>query len=143
MKKIEGEHVRIPKEYRDNLKKLANYLTNGELKAMFDMLRFTDGKQEKEANTCGTVGCAVGHGPFAGIKKLSHETWHEYSCRCFAPRDEMFTFMFDGNWKYLDNTSTGAANRIMYALEHGVPERDKDEFSSEEYICIVNKQLNP
>ena len=70
----------MTKEQRDNLKKLADYLIRGKLKAGFDMSMFMGSSIEPNP-TCRTVACAVGHGPSAGIKKLDNEDWNDYSER--------------------------------------------------------------
>lgn len=72
---------------------------------------------------CGTVGCAVGHGPMAGIRANPGELWDDYSERVFDL--EVFgpewTWCFDADWSSVDNTPQGAAKRIRYLLEHGLP----------------------
>ena len=78
--------------------------------------------KELPANECGTVACAVGHGPSAGIEPLSSERWESYALRCFAGQDPyVFTYLFGGEWTLYDNTAHGAAARIMSALDSDVP----------------------
>jgi hypothetical protein len=110
-----------PLNRRANLIKLANYFKrHKKLQAGFDMYDFTDYKHRSE-NTCGTVGCAIGHGPHAGIPKTEKD-WYSYSenfvsgCSTTA-----FEFMFGATWKYHDNTKIGVVRRIAYFLVNGVP----------------------
>ncbi len=106
---------------RRNLIKLANYFKQRKkLKAKFDMYDFTDWHHMLK-DTCGTVGCAVGHGPYAGIPK-SNQTWVEYS-QNFVENSysSAFQFLFGGAWRRHDNTKIGVVRRIAYYLTHGVP----------------------
>lgn len=119
--------VELTEQQRSNLKKLADYLLHGVRGSVFTMrhfdIRHTRGPGEV---TCGTAGCAVGHGPYAGIPKLEPEKWTEYSRREFI-NDNSFTgikawdFCFHSIWSGHDNTAEGAARRLLYLLEHGVP----------------------
>lgn len=84
---------------------------------------------------CGTVACAVGHGPGAGIAPMADDcTWQRYAARVFgADRlmdDIVHGWCFDGAWTVLDNSPTGAAQRIVYMLQHGVPE----DFTTAVYV---------
>lgn len=70
---------------------------------------------------CGTVACAVGHGPAAGILLTLNETtifgapdWDRYSKR-FADGGD-FEWLFSSYWADMDNTHRGAAARIRYLL---------------------------
>lgn len=111
---------------KENLKKLANYLLSGNLKADFSMQFFTSPEVQRAysyfATTCGTVGCALGHAPYLGILKTNKETWREYSKREFV---DIFSnegkWCFHGTWHTTDNTAKGAGKRILYLLNHGLP----------------------
>jgi len=78
---------------------------------------------------CGFVACAVGHMPLAlGITK-DDESWFEYLDRVIGLRWTDMTarwgfaaaWMFSYNWVTQDNTAKGAANRIRFYVEVGVP----------------------
>lgn len=124
------------KEHIKNLRTLANYL-KGEIKVEFDMEWFSSTGNTYETK-CGTSGCAIGHGPHAGIKKKKWETWLGYGERVFGISSDfhrsLFHFLFGNYWSDFDNTPKGAAKRIDYFLEKGFPkeleklEVDKDEF---------------
>lgn len=85
---------------------------------------------------CGTVACAIGHGPAAGVLfrysrefdtesyrdesgtliKVQSPDWPEYSTR-FAPKDSiLWNWLFGGDWDRHDNTHRGAAARIRFVL---------------------------
>jgi len=113
-------------EQRENLKKLAYYLLN-ELKADFDMCEFGDDYCCWTSITCGSVGCAIGHGPYAGITKINYEGWSTYAHRVFGVAQTGDThfirkYLFDSDWKMVDNTPVGAARRIIRYLSSGIPE---------------------
>lgn len=82
-------------------------------------------------NVCGTVACAIGHGPAAGIDPQGMENWAEYSSRVFgcvsvysvvtSTGGDIYAWAFDDAWAPFDNTAQGAALRIRYALKNGVP----------------------
>lgn len=126
--------LEITEEQRANLKTLATYLTSGNLLAEFDMSDYTQEfethTERIEATTCGTVGCAAGHGPYAGIPKSIFEDWGAYTARVFGLGISVgldFTdalshhFCFSAGWSHRDNTPDGAGRRILYALERGIP----------------------
>jgi hypothetical protein len=73
---------------------------------------------------CGTVCCAVGHGPAAGFAPLPDErNWSDYCERVFGakPMSHEWEWMFGVAWARADNTPQGAAKRIRYFLANGVP----------------------
>ena len=122
---------------KDNLQILATYL-KGPLEASFHMDRFDDGRGPMFGRSdCGTVGCAVGHGPYAGLPK-EFEQWDEYCERVFGLVyfDQTHMWCFSGEWWTVDNTAIGASLRIDYMLKHGVP----DEFDepSRDWVRIYS-----
>jgi hypothetical protein len=131
--------IGLSQEHEDNLRKLADYLLAPNLKAAFDMRNFTDNKSCKPASDeieCGSVGCAVGHGPYAGIPKLLGERWSEYSDRVFGLLAiEKWEWCFSDFWKRSDNTPQGAAKRILYLLDNGLPDNSYDQMKDAENIC--------
>lgn len=117
---------------RKNLEKLAAYLeklpTNYRHFSMWDFSR-VDGVETsdysdliKYPSECGAVACAVGHGPAAGIPARHGEDWNEYSDRMFDLFEDDWQWCFSPLWLTVDDTPQGAAKRIRYLLEHGVPE---------------------
>lgn len=138
----------------ENLLKLATYLLSGELKAEFDMISFTDSvlpiEQANFKTECGTVGCAAGHGPYAGIPKHSTETWTEYIGRVFdvhvIPNTPNTLYMewdwlFGADWREIDNTPQGAAKRILYLIRHGLPYNWQDQMNGCAPLTYLNETL--
>ena len=77
----------------------------------------------KHVENCGTVGCAAGHGPSLGIKVKKGEGWTDYSRRVFTHgNSRTFKWCFHQLWADCDNTPQGAALRIFYMLDFGIPE---------------------
>lgn len=134
---------------RDNLLKLATYLLSGNLKADFDMSVYTCGDHFQSSTplsmrtTCGTVGCAVGHGPYAGIPKKSAEDWQTYGYRAFGvlPLSPEFNWMFSADWANTDNTPEGAARRILYTLRKGVPDDAYAQMYGFTELCYLKEKL--
>lgn len=115
--------IGLSEEHEANLRKLAAYLRQPTLPAAFDMNRYC-GDTNHFAMDCGCVGCAIGHGPYAGIPKRRGEDWTEYSYRVFGISFPSMEWMccFSSAWAYVDNTPDGAADRIEWMLECGLPE---------------------
>lgn len=119
-----------------NLKKLAKYLYNlPDDYSHFDMGTYCENywsyyyevtEVSKETySECGTVACALGHGIAAGVEPYKNVVnWGSYSYENFGLQggSNEFAWCFCGSWETYDNTPKGAAKRIMYMLEHGVPE---------------------
>lgn len=108
---------------RKNLEQLATYLEREPLTAGFDMLSFAAHESEVHATTCGSIGCAIGHGPYAGIPKRPDEFWFEYCHRVFRvdAHTMAWYWCFSQEWRWLDNTPGGAAKRIRTLLRLGRP----------------------
>lgn len=116
--------IRTP-EQNANLEKLAAYLEGLPSDyAHFDMSHFhSDGDLETSGGqiNCGTVACAIGHGPTAGIKAEAEEDWPEYSQRCFTENPREWQWCFSDDWVGIDPTHQGAALRIRHMLKSGAP----------------------
>jgi hypothetical protein len=117
----------MKKKHKDNLLKLAAYLeTLPDDYEQFDMHEYMMVRNvnhrghheilsidERSKPVCGTVACAVGHGPAAGIRVYGDECWGSYADRVFGfLPDDGFDYMFASGWSVDDNTPKGAAARI-------------------------------
>lgn len=86
---------------------------------------------------CGTVACAVGHGPAAGILFSSTEitrwgfpNWDNYAERFTEGEGNLFEWLFSSRWVDADNSHYGAAARIRFVLnETRYPEEFLDSFA--------------
>jgi hypothetical protein len=118
-------------KHKENLLKLARYLWDlPENYAHFDMEYYFNvagalrpPRSGELPTGCGTVACAVGHGPAAGIKPSDYVGWRHYTSEAFGARvlDPVWEWCFDARWSRKDNTPRGAAKRIFYMLENGAP----------------------
>jgi hypothetical protein len=109
-------------EHYANRETLATYLLAGHLQALFDMAEFCEADRSLFADTCGSVGCAIGHGPYAGVEKHAEEDWDQYSHRVFGLELAAWAWCFSSRWRDTDNTPEGAALRIRWLHAHGVPQ---------------------
>jgi hypothetical protein len=128
---------RNPKPTRlqlENRRRLIKYLEEGRLRSRFDMRNFTQTAIGGEYETdCGTVGCAIGHAPHAGIVKTDFENWYQYSDRAFGLKEDspQWMYCFCPDWSGFDNTPQGAAARLrtITEREHTLEElQDKTPF---------------
>jgi len=117
--------------YRKRLAKLADFLdTVPEDQFGMSDFRFED-YCAKDLRTCGTAGCAIGWAPAimhsAIVDRFRNERgridFYDISNHYYnAPVGSMlFLFLFSGGWVDIDNTAKGAAARIRYFLEKGLP----------------------
>lgn len=120
------------KKHRDNLEKLATHLDALPVDyEHFDMRDYNalGGSSEwpnrqsldirQRSYDCGTVACAVGHGPAAGIRVYGDQSWSEYAYRVFGMDrfSDAFEYLFGSTWRVYDNTPQGAAERIRTYLK--------------------------
>ena len=144
------------KEQISNLVKLADYLYKGNLSGQFDMCYLNEGLSYRvnTPHTCGTSGCALGYAPEA--LKISLDDKEAYVVNEYEKRiewnfdyisekylginkvesgvfNDMFKvmgFLFSIDFWEIDNTPEGAALRIYYFLEHGLPNCEYDKVKS-------------
>lgn len=122
------------KKHRNNLTKLADYLAK--LPADYDRFDMRDFNRMSalggyslhlaaRSYDCGTVACAVGHGPAAGIRVYRDVSWGAYGRRALGidrwDDRKTFDYLFGYTWVQFDNTPHGAAARIRTYLDSGVP----------------------
>ena len=132
-----------------SLRKLAAYLMT--LPAdypdfeMDDYIGRWDGISSSYAHKaeCGTAACAVGHGPRAGIRPKPREWWSNYSERFsgFEEHSPKWEWMFGSDWSEVDNTVHGAAKRIIYLLEMGLPENAEEQRDGKAKLCYLETEV--
>ena len=147
--------LEITETQENNLRILAEGLLNlPEDYSQFEMNTFLDYDKESiddgllpifatnDSLSCGTVACACGHGPSLGIPALPSEDWEDYSYRVFGLNELSYQFewCFSGVWENHDNTPHGAAYRILYMLDQGVPDWFGNFYSGDEeyYLELIN-----
>jgi hypothetical protein len=121
---------------RDNLEKLAAYLeklpedyTHFDMSVFFQRGDFTRTYVDATlAGDCGTVACAVGHGPVAGIILATESSgWTDYGEKAFELVFDEWDWCFSSGWASVDNTPHGAAKRIRQLLDHGLPDNSRKQ----------------
>jgi hypothetical protein len=133
-------------EQLENLRLLAQYLRKSRSK--FDMevyaaLPNNNGLDKDlspdQVTQCGTVCCAAGSGPklakkYTQFEPLVTETdWRPYIERVYGVKEfsSEWYWMFGYGWYFTDNTRLGAAKRIEWYLENGVPDDWGDQMHGE------------
>lgn len=149
--------VKLTRNRRANFEKLARYLLktyprNSEYPS-FRMESFytTIGSLWLTDSECNTAACALGHGPAAGIGRMSMKPshlfdnfrWHAYSDRHFinSAVEHAWRWCFSSDWEGVDDTPRGAAKRILYMLKYGVPENYERQISGYERLSYLKIQL--
>jgi len=149
---LNSKPIELPEEYRQNLLKLADYLSKFQetIERRFDMSSFDRSRSPHSTQpVCGSVGCAIGHGPYAGIPKLDGESWIVYWQRVFMSPEHFdcsddgtdpWSWCFSEEWASIDNTAAGAAKRIYWLLDHGLPYNADDQLSGNAPLCYVTEE---
>lgn len=119
---------------KKNLLKLATYLLSGNLKAEFNMSTMF-------MSECGTICCAAGHGPYAGINRPTNEDWSEYIDRRLTSNTYEITWLFCADWRKTDNTPEGAGKRILYLIRYGLPCDWHQQMRGRNPLCYLNETL--
>jgi hypothetical protein len=113
----------IPSDGVLNLALLAAYLRSlPQDYRHFEMSDYfgTFGSHNDDPVQCGTVACAVGHGPAAGLPRLrdqngEKESWPVYEERVFG--EGLYECLFSGEWSDIDDSARGAAARILALIQ--------------------------
>lgn len=141
---------------RDNLQILANGLLAADIRGVqFDMSVFDENGDRWNANEitasdcihlskmateCGTVGCALGWAPFFGLKKNVGESWQRFGNRSLIDVEihpEEWRWCFSAAWSRVDNTKRGAAQRIIWLLQYGLPKNHREQMRGEDRLCYT------
>lgn len=135
-------------EHRERLAALADLLETVEPER-FDMEDFyiagdVVGHLPTEAvqlpHECNTTGCALGWAVTL-FRPLGYEDWYAYAERIFGvigvpgQSEPTYRWLFHYRWEQRDNTPRGAAARIRYLLDHGLPEDWREQMSGESPLC--------
>ena len=122
--------------HKQRLKRLAEYLLTKVPREKFDMAFFRNGEHNR--HICSTAGCALGWAPaimlpsthrkylrseevYESINKLYHIIGEKYFGIEPFHDSEIWDYLFSYSWSRIDNTPQGAAARILYFLDHGIP----------------------
>lgn len=137
-----NHEVQLSEFQRGNLRRLAAFLSRLPAET-FDMEVFCDISRVTAQKHCGTVGCAVGYGPNAGIACLTGESWVQYGDRVFVSfKSDDWDWMFNGQWSGIDNTPVGAAKRILFYTRRGIPFDWSEQMTGDAPLSYLNEPLD-
>jgi len=80
-----------------------------------------EAKKERIEHYCGAVACALGHAALAISCPNRFDLWEDFGESLFDihPCSCEWSWCFSPEWEGYDNTHRGAADRILYLIEHG------------------------
>jgi hypothetical protein len=149
-------HFPIPKTTNiENLEKMAQYVENLP-QSVFDMSSFRLGDPIPISHECKTVGCIIGHCtildlnplPVDNLFGINYPTINFYRW-CFnftgihqSDDVDEFLFLFGSDWDKIDNTPKGAAQRIRYFLEYGLPENWDEQMTGNAPLSYLETNKN-
>jgi hypothetical protein len=100
---------------------------------------------KKHYNVCGTVACAIGHAPAAGINcKGLNSFWEVAELKMGLPRIlyepiNEWRWLFASNWADVDNTPQGAGKRIHWLLDKGLPSDWNEQLCGDTRLCYLEE----
>ena len=115
-------------QQRANCERLAVHLSLDVTNKAFDMRSYCSSGQYAHLtladHECGTSACAVGHGPSLGVSvPAGCLDWICYADEAFGATAMAHDWLFSASWHHRYPTARDAADRINYALKHGIPAR--------------------
>jgi len=131
---------------RHNLQRMADYIRTVP-QEKFSMDLYRHGREQK--HRCGSVGCVIGHCTILGDEhiprhdngNIDFETFSEDFTGLDAGRSA-WNWCFSDQWHYTDNTPTGAALRIEWLLNNGLPENWDDQMNGRAPLCYLPQTSN-
>ena len=128
---------------KENLKLMADYIETIP-QEKFDMRLFRTGEQIKHA--CGSVGCVIGHCTILDERPLPMDYLGDIEFYAWSleftgvdPSSSEWGYLFSSDWGAADNTPTGAASRIRYFLENGLPEDWREQMEDNAPLSYINQ----
>jgi hypothetical protein len=124
---------------RENLQRMADHIRTVP-QELFDMRRFRSGK--KDTHECTSVGCIIGICtildpeplPMLNSITIDFNGWTKKITGMSVITNEWY-WCFSMYWVDTDNTPTGAADRIEWLLNHGLPEDWEDQMCGDAPLC--------
>ena len=123
---------------KENLQRMADHIRTVP-QEMFDMSVYRQG--DHNSIECGSVGCVIGHCIHLApqlIRKsygnVDFTSWSERYTEIDCSSDE-WLFCFCGEWVNVDNTPEGAALRIEWLINNGLPGDWEDQMYGNTPLC--------
>jgi len=131
---------------RENLQLMANHLKTNVLPENFHMGKYRV-LYDFSNPECGSVGCTVGTCTVLDAEnvienfinydgEINFMDWSEYFTGLLGGGDE-WDWCFGSDWATTDNTPTGAALRIEWLLNNGLPVYWKNQMYGHEKLCYM------
>ena len=131
---------------RENLQLMADHLKTNVKQENFHMRDYRS-FWDLINPECGSVGCTVGTCTVLDAENVMHNfrfpdgeikflSWSKDFTGLVWTKDE-WDWCFASKWKTTDNTPTGAALRIEWLLNHGLPENWYYQMYGEEKLCYM------
>ena len=132
---------------RENLQLMAAHLKTNVIPENFDMEKYRGDDDDFSNPVCGSVGCTVGTCSVLDVEnvienftnsdgRIEFTAWSEDFTGLLGVEDE-WGWCFASDWKTKDNTPTGAALRIEWLLNNGLPENWKNQMRGKEKLCYM------
>ena len=132
---------------RDNLQRMADHLKTNVIPDNFHMGRYRGDDDDLSSPVCGSVGCTVGTCSVLDAEnviknftdtdgEIEFGDWSEDFTGLLGVEDE-WSWCFGSTWSKTDNTPAGAALRIEWLLNHGLPENWKNQMYGREKLCYM------
>ena len=133
---------------RENLQLMANHLKNNVIPENFEMDQYR-ANGDYINPVCGSVGCTVGNCTVLDTEnvmnnfinsdgRIDFTAWSEdYTGLLEAEYEAEWEWCFGCQWIFIDNTPTGAALRIEWLLNHGLPENWMSQMYGREELCYM------
>ena len=125
---------------------MADHLKTNVNQENFHMGRYR-GNDDFSNPVCGSAGCAVGNCTVLDSENVIENFTNSEGRIYFAAWSKDFTgiyrvedewkWCFHPAWKNTDNTPTGAALRIEWLLNHGLPENWNRQMYDKEKLCYM------
>jgi hypothetical protein len=129
---------------KENLQRMADYI-RAIPQEKFDMCIFREGGISD--TECDSVGCVIGHCTILDAENIKARFVGPSGAISFARWSEGFTgldkhgsdgnwtWCFDSRWGIIDNTPEGAALRIEWLINNGVPKDAYEQIKGYAKLC--------
>ena len=129
---------------RENLQLMADHLKTNVKQDNFDMGKYR-GFYDFISPECGSVGCPVGTCTVLDVENVINNFTDSDGEINFGVWSEDFTGLYRGEWSWCfgnpwsetDNTPIGAALRIEWLLNNGLPVNWKNQMYGDDELCYM------
>lgn len=132
------KNLRILGEYLISLPDDYKYFDMSDFCKSLAEIRLTPNQAER-----GKIGDPLWHAIKAGIKPKSNRAKTSWVAFCYEAMGISFCgiegdWCFSPRWELADNSPQGAGRRILWLLEHGLPDDWHEQMFAEAELCYLN-----